>query len=76
MGTRQATYTNLPPASYRFRVAAANPDGVWSVRDASFAFQVDPLFWQTWWFQSSLLAGAIIVVLALHQLRLPGWLSN
>jgi signal transduction histidine kinase len=69
VGTRQASYTNLPPASYRFRVAAANPDGVWSVRDATFAFRVDPLFWQTWWFQSSLLAGSILIVLALHHLR-------
>ena len=69
VGTRQASYTNLPPASYRFRVAAANPDGIWSVRDASFAFRVDPLFWQTWWFQSSLVAGSILTALALHQLR-------
>ena len=69
VGTRQASYTNLPPASYRFRVAAANPDGVWSVRDAAFAFRVDPLFWQTWWFQSSLLAGSILIALTLHYLR-------
>jgi signal transduction histidine kinase len=69
VGTRQASYTNLPPASYRFRVAAANPDGIWSARDASFAFRVDPLFWQTWWFQSSLVAGSILTALALHQLR-------
>ncbi len=69
VGARQASYTNLPPASYRFRVAAANPDGVWSVRDATFAFRVDPLFWQTWWFRSSLLAGSILIVVALHHLR-------
>jgi signal transduction histidine kinase len=70
VGTRQVSYTNLPPASYRFLVAAANPDGVWSVRDAAFAFRVDPLFWQTWWFRSSLLVGSILIVLTLHQLRL------
>jgi signal transduction histidine kinase len=69
LGTRQATYTNLPPASYRFRVAAANSEGVWSARDASFAFKVDPMFWQTWWFQLSVLLGCIITVLALHHLR-------
>jgi signal transduction histidine kinase/ligand-binding sensor domain-containing protein len=69
VGTRQASYTNLPPASYRFRVMAANPDGVWSVRDAALAFQVDPRFWQTWWFRSSLLGGAILGGLALHYIR-------
>ena len=78
VGTRQATYTNLPPAWYRFRVAAANPDGVWSVHDATFAFQVDPLFWQTWWFRLSMLAGCIIIVLALHHFRVTrvAWQLN
>jgi signal transduction histidine kinase/ligand-binding sensor domain-containing protein len=70
VGTRQATYTNLSPAAYRFRVAAANPDSVWSARDATFAFQVDPSFWQTSWFRLSLLAGCAVIVLALHYLRL------
>ena len=69
LGTRQATYTNLPPASYRFRVAAANSEGVWSARDASFAFKVDPMFWQTWWFRLSLTAGCILILVALHHLR-------
>ena len=27
---RQATYTNLPPGSYRFVVQAANNDGIWN----------------------------------------------
>ena len=30
VATREANYTNLPPASYRFRVIASNPDGVWN----------------------------------------------
>jgi signal transduction histidine kinase/ligand-binding sensor domain-containing protein len=69
VGLRQASYTNLPPNKYRFRVAAANPDGVWSESDATFAFQVDPLFWQTWWFRLSLLATTIIAALGLHHVR-------
>ena len=27
---RAAYYTNIPPGSYRFRVLAANNDGVWN----------------------------------------------
>ena len=68
--TRQANYTNLRHGSYLFRVEAANADGVWSARDATFAFQVDPMFWQTWWFQLSLAAGGIITLTALHRLRI------
>jgi signal transduction histidine kinase len=69
VGTRQVSYTNLPPAWYRFRVVAANPDGLWSRQAATFEFQVDPLFWQTWWFRLSLLVGCALILLALHYLR-------
>lgn len=46
---RQATYANLGPGAYTFRVMATNGDGVWST-PASFAFTVDPTFYQTRWF--------------------------
>lgn len=46
---RLATYTNLDPGSYTFRVKAANNDGLWN--DAGLAIQViiRPPWWQTWW---------------------------
>lgn len=44
--TRSAAYTNLPPGPYRFRVTAANADGVWHETGASFAFQVRRPLWQ------------------------------
>jgi signal transduction histidine kinase/ligand-binding sensor domain-containing protein len=69
LGTRQASYTNLGPSRYRFRVAAASPDGGWSLSDATLSFQVDPLFWQAWWFRSSLVAACILALLVLHLVR-------
>jgi signal transduction histidine kinase/ligand-binding sensor domain-containing protein len=47
---RDAFYTNLPPGSYRFRVLAANNDGVWSEGGATLAFTLPPYFYQTRWF--------------------------
>jgi len=47
---RSATYTNLPPGNYRFRVQAARADGSWPVGDASIAVQLLPRFYQTLWF--------------------------
>src|SRR2546429_1685547 len=44
----------------RFRVVASNPDGVWSSDEAVIGFDVDPLFWQTWWFRLS-----IVLIIAL-----------
>jgi ligand-binding sensor domain-containing protein/two-component sensor histidine kinase len=47
---REATYTNLPPGSYRFHVAAANIDGPYGVENTAIAFVVRPHFYQRWWF--------------------------
>ncbi|MBF9220243.1 hybrid sensor histidine kinase/response regulator transcription factor [Hymenobacter ruricola] len=46
---RNATYTNLPPGAYTFRVLAANNEGVWSTRPATYAFTIRPPWWRTWW---------------------------
>lgn len=48
---RIAQYTNLSPGSYRFRVIAANEDGVWNLAGASVPFRILPAFWETFWFQ-------------------------
>ncbi len=46
---RSATYTNLDPGSYVFRVKAANSDGVWNEDGASVRITIDPPWWKTWW---------------------------
>jgi ligand-binding sensor domain-containing protein/signal transduction histidine kinase len=67
---REAGYTNLPPGHYTFVVAATNADGVWSPSEASISLQVDPLFWQTWWFSAAITATIISILVCLHLLRL------
>jgi signal transduction histidine kinase len=47
---RQATYTNLPPRQYRFRVSATGGDGTWSDPGVLLEFGVAPMFYQTRWF--------------------------
>jgi serine phosphatase RsbU (regulator of sigma subunit) len=50
--TRQssATYSNLPPGSYTFKVLAANSDGKWNQEAHALSFTITPPFWKTWWF--------------------------
>lgn len=48
---REATYNNLPPGHYQFRVIASNSDGVWNPQGASVRFSILPLFYQTLWFR-------------------------
>jgi putative methionine-R-sulfoxide reductase with GAF domain len=56
---RFATYTNLPPGTYTFRVKGTNADGVWNEAGASLAVIVKPPFWDTWWFRG--LIGALLI---------------
>lgn len=70
VSTRQAIYTNLPPATYRFRVMASNPDGEWNKQEAITEFEVDPLFWQTWWFRLGVVLACALMILSLYRLRL------
>ncbi len=48
---RRATYTNLDPGKYVFRVIASNNDGLWNEQGASVVVIITPPFWKTWWFR-------------------------
>ena len=66
---RNAYYTNLPPGHYRFRVQAANEDGVWNETGAEIAFVIRPPYYRTLWFLGLtilLLAG---IIFAIYKMR-------
>ncbi|MBS1538389.1 MAG: hypothetical protein JST20_11655 [Bacteroidetes bacterium] len=48
----EATYTNLSPGTYNFRVIGAVTGGKWNMTGASIQIIILPEWWQTWWFQS------------------------
>ena len=48
---RAARFTRLKPGHYRFRVVAANADGIWSSARESLDFTITPRFYQTGWFR-------------------------
>ncbi len=52
VGTQHtATYTNLPPGKYTFRVKASNNDGLWNEQGLSLKVIISPPFWQKWSFR-------------------------
>jgi ligand-binding sensor domain-containing protein len=67
---RSASYTRLPPGSYRFRVTACNNDGVWNEEGASLGVFVVPAFHQTWWFLLLVLSGIAGLTYVLLQVRI------
>jgi len=46
-GIRRATYTNLDPGQYVFKVKAANDDGYWNNKGITLKITILPPFWQT-----------------------------
>jgi signal transduction histidine kinase/ligand-binding sensor domain-containing protein/DNA-binding response OmpR family regulator len=56
---RFATYTNLDPGTYTFRVRAANQDGVWSASAATLVIEILPPWWKTWWFRMLMVLAAL-----------------
>ena len=60
---RKASYTNLSPGDYVFRVKASNADGVWNEEGVSIAMTILPPWWRTW------LAYAVYLLLFILALR-------
>ena len=48
---RVATYSNLNPGTYIFKVRASNNDKVWNETGKKLTIIVVPSWWQTWWFK-------------------------
>jgi len=66
---RQAFYTNLAPANYRFRVIACNNTGVWNEEGASLDFAIDPAYYQTNWFRALCVLTFVAMLWTVYQLR-------
>jgi ligand-binding sensor domain-containing protein/signal transduction histidine kinase len=58
---RLATYTNLDPGKYAFRVQGSNGDGIWNEEGASLAIVITPPWWSTNWFR--VLCAVLLVTL-------------
>jgi ligand-binding sensor domain-containing protein/signal transduction histidine kinase len=67
---RVATYTNLDPGHYVFRVRAANKDGIWNETGATLAVTILPPFWKTWWFRLGAAALCSIALWLAYRARL------
>jgi len=62
MSQREATYSNIPPGRYCFKVIACNEYGIWNEKPALFEFRILYPIWQKWWF-ITLATGIFLVVI-------------
>ncbi|MDO3640666.1 two-component regulator propeller domain-containing protein [Mucilaginibacter sp. L3T2-6] len=66
----KATYTNLDPGEYIFKVKAANNDGVWSKDTASIKIIIVPPFYMTWWFRTIAITALCLAIFGFYRYRL------
>ncbi len=62
-------FSNLGPGTYRFRVIAANNDGVWNRAGATLIFTIPPTFLQSKWFQLICILAGLTVLWLVYTLR-------
>lgn len=67
---RTASYTNLGPGRYSFRVIARNSDGVWNSKGATLSFEIQPTFVQGWPFKLICAAALLMLMWLAYSLRL------
>ncbi|HUI41592.1 MAG TPA: two-component regulator propeller domain-containing protein [Terriglobia bacterium] len=66
---REAYYTNIPPGTYHFRVAASDSEGAWSGNATSVAITLDPHVYQTNWFFFICALALILATMGAYRLR-------
>lgn len=67
---RFASYTNIPPGDYVFRVKGANSNGIWNDAGAAVNIRIAPPFWQTAWFRILAAAGLLGLIFSGYRIRI------
>ncbi|MDB5138067.1 MAG: response regulator [Mucilaginibacter sp.] len=71
VGTRNtASYTNLPPGQYLFKIKYKNSAGIWSPVKDSLQINIVPPFWLTWWFKLFVLIFIVGAIYSIFKYRL------
>jgi signal transduction histidine kinase len=69
--SRRITLTELDPGRYRVEARGRDAYGQWNL-SPPLAFEMVPPLWQTGWFRALAIAATVLLLAALHLLRLRG----
>jgi ligand-binding sensor domain-containing protein/putative methionine-R-sulfoxide reductase with GAF domain len=65
-----ASYNNLSPGSYTFKVRSTDENGKWMTAVSSIDIYVKPPWWQTWWFISIVTSLAVTFIILIYRAHL------
>ena len=67
---RKATYTNLDPGTYVFRLKASNENNIWNNDGISLTIHISPPFWMTWWFRALMILIVIGIIYSFFRYKI------
>ncbi len=67
---RLATYTNLDPGTYIFRVKGSNNDDVWNDTGLAITVKIIPPFWMTIWFKGIVILSLLITLILIVRTKI------
>ncbi|OYT70903.1 MAG: hypothetical protein CFK52_09775 [Chloracidobacterium sp. CP2_5A] len=70
---RYASYTNLDPGDYVFRVRASNNDGVWNNEGIRVRLRVLPPLWRTGWAYAAYVVASLGLAVGLYRVQARRW---
>lgn len=73
--SRIATFTNLSPGTYVFKVKGSNSDGIWSDKIATVKIIVLGPFYTSWWFISLIVILVAVLIYYLSTVRIKNQLA-
>lgn len=75
---RRATYTNLSPGTYTFKVLAANADGFWTDESEGLSIRlvILPPWYRSWWAYLFYVATGLALLLAIRRFELRRHLAH
>jgi signal transduction histidine kinase len=66
---REATFTNLDPGEYVFKVIACNNDGVWNTEGASIGLHIKTPWYMANWFRALVVMGIVMFFFMIFGIR-------
>jgi signal transduction histidine kinase/ligand-binding sensor domain-containing protein/DNA-binding response OmpR family regulator len=70
---RSATYTNLSPGTYTFKIRSTNSDGIWTNNFRSIEVRISPPWWKTWWAKLLCLCIILSILFFVRKTMLIRW---
>ena len=64
-----ASFTNLDPGEYTFRVKGSNGDGVWNEKGRSISIVIHPPWWQTTWAYIGYVLMFLVIIFTIDRLQ-------